>query len=222
MALLFREKMKSKKFTVTLSRAHKIVDRLKEKRNEVRKETEGLLAPKVVTLATGMKQDAVKDLTADAKIISNLDLMHQLSDNIGSIKSVIATANTKLGISTLLAANEGYTYLTAFLQPMVANLQGTSEAKKDIYARYSKDDSGTAIPVTELMGIVESLNKDPESKKIDVKVSRVTPSFAEKLQQIQEEYKNHSFGAMDTVNDKNKEKVEITLPVELVSFTGLK
>jgi hypothetical protein len=220
MAFFIRENMKTKKFTVTLSRAHTVMNRFKEKRTELKKEIETLLAPKTIALTSGMSPDVLKGLMVESDIVAKLQLMHDLSAAIGTIKTKVAELNASFGVNALLASNDGYSFMMTLTKEAIAKLNGEDSGKASVYRMREKEED-KPVAATELEGILDKLSMDPEAKTFNLKVSRVPANFVDELKRIHDEYQQLSFAAMDEVNDKNKEKVALELSVDILPYSGL-
>lgn len=192
------------KITMTLSRAHKVAERLKAKMSEAAAEAdagfgtvrvEGVAGESQIQALASGRQKALKALAAH----------EQLNGALFALRSAIGRANASAGVSDGLAEQEMISRRLKLLRGIVAGSSARAIAPEDLA------DYRPLTTVKEVYG----------HRETGVEVTLLTLQAREELEAEIERLQKRAYKISDKVADANAAKVEIDLPDELVAELGL-
>jgi len=203
------------KVELTLNRCHKVVERLKSKRNDLRESVARLVEPVSITLMKGMNKTTLQQYRTAARLETELNLVTSLSGTIADIKFRVSDMNTKLGINELLADLEAHT----FMQQTLANAVSPKKEKQSRYdySRGSKVTEAAPLGIDDALSILVEL----DDSTAEVKLSRVDPLVVTRLESNLEKHKASSFSLQDKLSDLNKNRITLEIPDEILEYAGL-
>lgn len=193
-----------KTITVTLSRAHKIADRIGAKISEARKlvETSRAGGASFSSRPTKAQQEAIIASAQSAfAAIENAAMLIAVQTQL---RSVIGQANTLVGVDAILTRIEGNK----------RTIQLYSEAIKAVTPNYS----ALNIEGLESFEWPESAGSPYGSDPV---VTAVKSEDVDRLIQKKTALERETFALQDELSDFNSAKVQVTLPAQLAHDLGL-
>lgn len=210
------------KITVTLNRAHKIVERLKAKRNELKSELIFAARPKTISVVKGTNVDSIVGLDSASIIRSNIGLIAIICGTISNIKTQVGKENARLNIGELLANIEGQTFIKSAIAEVIKAYKGidSEEKTRRYYGEPAKSDAApiSRDTLTSIFSSIEKAEETPEP--YTVKISRFSPQVLAFLEEEHTVQSNSCFADLDAVSDLNAKKISIEIPDEVLQYTG--
>lgn len=190
-----------KQIQVTLSRAHKIVERLKSLQSDAATEIKGLIDTQHVQTAPTPSTLAELEKTAEAVKIA-LDTHRELTATLANVKTVVSTANHERGIHKNLSMLDA-------LNQRIALLKTVLTATKSAGCKVSEV---TAVFAT---GVPQSYNVVTVNP---VKDEALRDTVADDLKSAQAK----AIQVSDEIAELNAQRVTLELPEQLVDLvTGI-
>lgn len=199
--------------TATLTRLHKIEERLKAKRYELQGQTTRLLSNRQVVLTRGLTVTPVDNKANTEKAIDLFNQIHKISGVIHSIRAVLGKKNAELGIYQILAELDQQKYVRAIVAQHKSGAMNYLSRKETI--GYDSE---------EIQNIINRMNQEPTgetSEPLTMTVKGVHTSYEEDLNKIVEQYDVRINALTDSVSDLNKEKITLEIPDEYAGVAGV-
>ena len=190
-----------KNFNVTLTRAHKIVERIRSKLSELEKEIGFVLPTIQITGYAGEHQ------MAETKVLVNNALASQvkhkeLLDIMTEIRTKVGAANVESGVSHLLAEQEGLSRRIALM--------------KSILAKPSNAISLDALPDYKPFGEQNSF-----ARVTGIQVSTLPTEISNDLATELTKLQTQAFALSDKMADANASRISLELPDNIAEVLGL-
>lgn len=195
----------TKGYTITLTRWHKVAERLSREYTESVYKAKQVLTQTRVTAYVGENQeqalhDAVGDWTA------RLARAFRLQDGIAEIRRVLGDENVKTGVSSLLAEfdklNRRQKVLAEIVEGQAADMIGIGELKK-IPQDYVAD------------------GERYDSKRPQLRVRMLERAEVQKLQEELETVRARAYALADEIAERNKATASLELTDEVALAAGL-
>jgi hypothetical protein len=193
----------TREVSITLSRAHKVADRLK-----------GLVSAAAAAATSGFENAIVRGTTADQ--LENfqrrredakraLERFDELNCALLGVRSAIGRANVKAGVSDLLAHQEALKRKLSLVKSLV-HAENPNEVQPEQLRDYRPLASG------------ENAVFRSDSA---VSVCFVTPEMRKHFQTVAERVQKELFALSDKLSDLNGERLVIVLPAAIAQEVGL-
>lgn len=195
----------TKTYTLTLSRWHKVAERLSREYTETVYKAKQVLTQTRVSAYVGEGQEqALREQSSDWTI--RLARAFRLQDGIAEIRRVLGDQNTSAGVTSLLAdfdkLNRRQKVLTEILEGQAAEMIGIEELKN--------------IPQDYVADVDNYDRRRPQ-----LRVRMLERSEALSLQKEYEEVRARAYALADEIAERNKATVALDLPEEVALAAGL-
>ena len=195
----------NKQFTLTLSRWHKVAERLSREYTEtVYKAKQVLTQTRVSTYVGEGQEQALRDQTADWT--QRLERAFRLQDAIALIRSVLGDRNVEAGVSGLLAEfdklNRRQKVLTEIIEGQSADMIGVSELSK-LPADYVAD------------------GDNYDRRRPQLRVRLLERAEVARLQKELDVVKARAYALADEIAERNKATASIEITEEVAAAAGL-
>ena len=192
-------------YTLTLTRWHKVAERLAREYGESVSESRSTLTQTAISAYLGEEQEEfLKTQTQTA--LANLDRAFQIQDAVAHVRHLVGDANVREGVSAKLAEFD--------------KLNRRVKALSEVVESQSSD----MVSVTQLRSIPKDYVADGasyDSKRPRIKVRMLDTQALELLADQLSNARKAAYALSDEVSDLNKAKLSIELETEVASAAGL-
>lgn len=192
-------------FTVTLTRWHKVAERLARDYGESVSECRQTLSQTMISAYLGEEQEQfLQDQTQNA--LANLERAFRIQDAIAHIRHLVGDANVREGVSARLAEFE--------------KLNRRVKALSEVVDSQSID----MVSVTQLRNIPKDYVADGasyDSKRPRIKVRMLGMQDLEALTNQLDAARRAAYALSDEVSDLNKARLSIELETDVANAAGL-
>ena len=196
------------KYTLTLSRWHKVAERI----NTALKEREANVKTAfTATTISPWNKDGVEEKAADItrRAADDLALVEAGARAVATIRAALALRNAELGISGKLAEVEGANRRAALYKAVI-------DGQRPDMVR----PEGVRTLPAELVGETESWGLARRTA-LAVTLQTADPVLLESLREKLSREQSYATRLLDEVADLNREKLEIDVPQEVIGIAGL-
>ena len=195
----------TKTYTLTLSRWHKVAERLSREYTEtVYKAKQTLTQTRVSAYVGEGQEQSLREQASDWTI--RLARAFRLQDGIADIRRILGDRNTSVGVTSLLAdfdkLNRRQKVLTEILEGQSAEMIGIDELK-NIPQDYVADGDNF------------------DRRRPQLRVRMLDRQDALNLQKELEEVRARAYALADEIAERNKASVALDLPEEVALAAGL-
>ena len=192
-------------YTLTLTRWHKVAERLARDYGESVSESRTTLTHTTVSAYLGEEQEQFLQ-TQTQNALANLERAFRVQDAVAQIRQMVGDANVREGVSAKLADFDK-------LNRRVKTLSEVVESQ-----------SSDMVSVTQLRSIPKDYVADGanyDSKRPKIKVRMLDMQMLERLSDQLSNARKAAYALSDEVSDLNKAKLSIDLESEVASAAGL-
>ena len=192
-------------YTLTLTRWHKVAERLARDYGESVSESRTTLTHTTVSAYLGEEQEQFLQ-TQTQNALANLERAFRVQDAVAQIRQMVGDANVREGVSAKLANFDK-------LNRRVKTLSEVVESQ-----------SSDMVSVTQLRSIPKDYVADGanyDSKRPKIKVRMLDMQMLERLSDQLINARKAAYALSDEVSDLNKAKLSIDLESEVASAAGL-
>jgi plasmid replication initiation protein len=192
-------------YTLTLTRWHKVAERLSRDYGESVSESRTALTHTTVSAYLGEEQEQFLQ-TQTQNALANLERAFRLQDAVAHIRQLVGDANVREGVSAKLAEFDK-------LNRRVKTLSEVVDSQ-----------SSDMVSVTQLRSIPKDYVADGanyDSKRPKIKVRMLDMQALELLADRLSSARKAAYALSDEVSDLNKAKLSIDLETEVASAAGL-
>ena len=192
-------------YTLTLTRWHKVAERLARDYGESVSESRTTLTHTTVSAYLGEEQEQFLQ-TQTQNALANLERAFRVQDAVAQIRQMVGDANVREGVSAKLADFDK-------LNRRVKTLSEVVESQ-----------SSDMVSVTQLRSIPKDYVADGanyDSKRPKIKVRMLDMQMLERLSDQLSNARKAAYALSDEVSDLNKAKLSIDLETEVASAAGL-
>ena len=192
-------------YTLTLTRWHKVVERLAREYGESVSESRSTLTQTAISAYLGEEQEEFLQ-TQTQTALANLDRAFQIQDAVAHVRHLVGDANVREGVSAKLAEFD--------------KLNRRVKALSEVVESQSSD----MVSVTQLRSIPKDYVADGasyDSKRPRIKVRMLDTQALERLADQLSNARKAAYALSDEVSDLNKAKLSIELETEVASAAGL-
>ena len=192
-------------YTLTLTRWHKVAERLARDYGESVSESRTTLTHTTVSAYLGEEQEQFLQ-TQTQNALANLERAFRVQDAVAQIRQMVGDANVREGVSAKLANFDK-------LNRRVKTLSEVVESQ-----------SSDMVSVTQLRSIPKDYVADGanyDSKRPKIKVRMLDMQMLERLSDQLSNARKAAYALSDEVSDLNKAKLSIDLESEVASAAGL-
>ena len=192
-------------YTLTLTRWHKVAERLARDYGESVSESRTTLTHTTVSAYLGEEQEQFLQ-TQTQNALANLERAFRVQDAVAQIRQMVGDANVREGVSAKLANFDK-------LNRRVKTLSEVVESQ-----------SSDMVSVTQLRSIPKDYVTDGanyDSKRPKIKVRMLDMQMLERLSDQLINARKAAYALSDEVSDLNKAKLSIELETEVASAAGL-
>ena len=192
-------------YTLTLTRWHKVAERLARDYGESVADSRSTLSQTVISAYLGDEQEQfLKTQTQNA--MANLERAFRIQDAVARIRHLVGDANVREGVSAKLAEFDK-------LNRRVKTLSEVVESQ-----------STDMVSVTQLSSIPKDYVADGasyDSKRPKIKVRMLNMQELERLANQLDKSRKAAYALSDEISDLNKAKLSVELETEVASAAGL-
>lgn len=192
-------------YTLTLTRWHKVAERLAREYGESLSESRSTLTQTAISAYLGEEQEEFLQ-TQTQTALSNLDRAFRIQDAVAHVRYLVGDANVREGVSAKLAEFD--------------KLNRRVKALSEVVESQSSD----MVSVTQLRSIPKDYVADGasyDSKRPRIKVRMLDTQALERLAAQLSNARKAAYALSDEVSDLNKAKLSIELETEVASAAGL-
>jgi len=192
-------------YTLTLTRWHKVAERLAREYGEAVSESRSTLTQTAISAYLGEEQEEFLQ-TQTQTALTNLDRAFRIQDAVAHVRHLVGDANVREGISAKLAEFD--------------KLNRRVKALSEVVESQSSD----MVSVTQLRSIPKDYVADGasyDSKRPKIKVRMLDSQALERLADQLSNARKAAYALSDEVSDLNKAKLSIELETEVASAAGL-
>lgn len=192
-------------YTLTLTRWHKVAERLAREYGESVSDSRSTLTQTAISAYLGEAQEEFLQ-TQTQTALANLDRAFQIQDAVAHIRHLVGDANVREGVSAKLAEFD--------------KLNRRVKALSEVVESQSSD----MVQVTQLRSIPKDYVADGasyDSKRPKIKVRMLDTPALERLADQLSNARKAAYALSDEVSDLNKAKLSIELETEVASAAGL-
>ena len=192
-------------YTLTLTRWHKVAERLAREYGEAVSESRSTLTQTAISAYLGEEQEEFLQ-TQTQTALTNLDRAFRIQDAVAHVRHLVGDANVREGVSAKLAEFD--------------KLNRRVKALSEVVESQSSD----MVSVTQLRSIPKDYVADGasyDSKRPRIKVRMLDTQALERLSDQLSNARKASYALSDEVSDLNKAKLSIELESEVASAAGL-
>ena len=192
-------------YTLTLTRWHKVAERLAREYGEAVSESRSTLTQTAISAYLGEEQEEFLQ-TQTQTALANLDRAFQIQDAVAHVRHLVGDANVREGVSAKLAEFD--------------KLNRRVKALSEVVESQSSD----MVSVTQLRSIPKDYVADGasyDSKRPRIKVRMLDTQALERLADQLSNARKAAYALSDEVSDLNKAKLSIELETEVASAAGL-
>ena len=192
-------------YTLTLTRWHKVAERLAREYGEAVSESRSTLTQTAISAYLGEEQEEFLQ-TQTQTALTNLDRAFRIQDAVAHVRHLVGDANVREGISAKLAEFD--------------KLNRRVKALSEVVESQSSD----MVSVTQLRSIPKDYVADGasyDSKRPRIKVRMLDTQALERLADQLSNARKAAYALSDEVSDMNKAKLSIELETEVASAAGL-
>jgi hypothetical protein len=192
-------------YTLTLTRWHKVAERLAREYGESVSESRSTLTQTAISAYLGEEQEEFLQ-TQTQTALANLDRAFQIQDAVAHVRHLVGDANVREGVSAKLAEFD--------------KLNRRVKALSEVVESQSSD----MVSVTQLRSIPKDYVADGasyDSKRPRIKVRMLDAQALERLADQLSNARKAAYALSDEVSDLNKAKLSIELETEVASAAGL-
>ncbi len=192
-------------YTLTLTRWHKVAERLARDFGESVSESRSTLSQTVISAYLGHEQEQYL-LTQAQTALANLERAFRIQDAVAHIRHLVGDANVREGVSAKLAEFD--------------KLNRRVKTLAEVVASQSTD----MVAVTQLRSIPKDYVADGasyDSKRPRIKVRMLGVPELEQLTDQLINARKAAYAMSDAVSDLNKARLSIELETEVASAAGL-
>jgi len=192
-------------YTLTLTRWHKVAERLAREYGEAVSESRSTLTQTAISAYLGEEQEEFLQ-TQTQTALSNLDRAFRIQDAVAHVRHLVGDANVREGVSAKLAEFD--------------KLNRRVKALSEVVESQSSD----MVSVTQLCSIPKDYVADGasyDSKRPRIKVRMLDSQALEQLAEQLSNARKAAYALSDEVSDLNKAKLSIELETEVASAAGL-
>ena len=192
-------------YTLTLTRWHKVAERLARDYGESVSECRSTLSQTVISAYLGEEQEQFLQ-TQTQNALGNLERAFRIQDAVAHIRHLVGNANVHEGVAGKLAEFDKLNRRVKTLSEVVDS-QGTD-----------------MVSVTQLRSIPKDYVADGasyDSKRPKIKVRMLGMQDLEKLASQLDAARKAAYALSDEVSDLNKAKLSIELETDVASAAGL-
>ena len=192
-------------YTLTLTRWHKVAERLARDYGESISESGSTLSQTVISAYLGEEQEQfLQAQTQNA--LGNLERAFRIQDAVAHIRHLVGNANVHEGVAAKLAEFD--------------KLNRRAKALSEVVDSQSTD----MVSITQLRSIPKDYVADGanyDSKRPKIKVRMLGMQDLEKLASQLDAARKAAYALSDEVSDLNKAKLSIELETDVASAAGL-
>jgi hypothetical protein len=192
-------------YTLTLTRWHKVAERLAREYGEAVSESRSTLTQTAISAYLGEEQEEFLQ-TQTQTALTNLDRAFRIQDAVAHVRHLVGDANVREGVSAKLAEFD--------------KLNRRVKALSEVVESQSSD----MVSVTQLRSIPKDYVADGasyDSKRPRIKVRMLDTQALERLADQLSNARKAAYALSDEVSDLNKAKLSIELETEVASAAGL-
>ena len=192
-------------YTLTLTRWHKVAERLAREYGESVSESRSTLTQTAISAYLGEEQEEFLQ-TQTQTALTNLDRAFRIQDAVAHVRHLVGDANVREGVSAKLAEFD--------------KLNRRVKALSEVVESQSSD----MVSVTQLRSIPKDYVADGasyDSKRPRIKVRMLDTQALERLADQLSNARKAAYALSDEVSDLNKAKLSIELESEVASAAGL-
>jgi hypothetical protein len=192
-------------YTLTLTRWHKVAERLAREYGESVSESRSTLTQTAISAYLGEEQEEFLKTQTQAAL-DNLDRAFRIQDAVAHVRHLVGDANVREGVSAKLAEFD--------------KLNRRIKALAEVVDSQSSD----MVSVTQLRSIPKDYVADGasyDSKRPRIKVRMLDMQALERLADQLSNARKAAYALSDEVSDLNKAKLSIELETEVASAAGL-
>jgi hypothetical protein len=192
-------------YTLTLTRWHKVAERLAREYGESVSESRSTLTQTAISAYLGEEQEEFLQ-TQTQTALTNLDRAFRIQDAVAHVRHLVGDANVREGVSAKLAEFD--------------KLNRRVKALSEVVESQSSD----MVSVTQLRSIPKDYVADGasyDSKRPRIKVRMLDTQALERLADQLSNARKAAYALSDEVSDLNKAKLSIELETEVASAAGL-
>ena len=192
-------------YTLTLTRWHKVAERLAREYGESVSDSRSTLTQTAISAYLGEAQEEFLQ-TQTQTALANLDRAFQIQDAVAHVRHLVGDANVREGVSAKLAEFD--------------KLNRRVKALSEVVESQSSD----MVQVTQLRSIPKDYVADGasyDSKRPKIKVRMLDTQALERLADQLSNARKAAYALSDEVSDLNKAKLSIELETEVASAAGL-
>lgn len=196
--------MSTKTYTLSLTRWHKVAERLGKDIAEQSKSVRYVLTRTVVSEYLGEMQEA-RLCQARDESLAQLQTLFALQDAVAHIRQALSQANETAGVSRLLATYDKLVKRSALLEEIVTG-----------------QDAGD-VSISELKHVKHPARNDdwPDRGKTKISIVMVDGEALAQLRRQASEAKAAMYGCADQVAELNKATLTLELPEAIAKRAGL-
>jgi len=192
-------------YTLTLTRWHKVAERLARDYGESVSESRSTLSQTVISAYLGEEQEQFLQ-TQTQNALGNLERAFRIQDAVAHIRHLVGDANVHEGVAAKLAEFDKLNRRVKTLSEVVGS-QGTDMVSVSQLRSIPKD------------YVADGANYD--SKRPKIKVRMLGMQDLEKLADQLDAARKAAYALSDEVSDLNKARLSIELETEVASAAGL-
>lgn len=190
------------KYTTTLSRAHKISDRLSQRANEVKAQA--------VKLSEQISMQGYTD-TQIGRLSANGPNAMNLLEEFTSMMSILTMVRTAIGRANMLYG--------------ISDLLAEIESNKKVINTYkeilgSQDDDGSTLSLEDVRQYKSLTAEGTTVRHLAVTVSMLSPYQISAMKEKLTEFEKKNFILGDKVSDLNDKKVELEFEQDIAQLLG--
>ena len=192
-------------YTLTLTRWHKVAERLAREYGESVSESRSTLTQTAISAYLGEEQEEFLQ-TQTHTALTNLDRAFRIQDAVAHVRHLVGDANVREGVSAKLAEFD--------------KLNRRVKALSEVVESQNSD----MVSVTQLRSIPKDYVADGasyDSKRPRIKVRMLDTQALERLADQLSNARKAAYALSDEVSDLNKAKLSIELETEVASAAGL-
>lgn len=192
-------------YTLTLTRWHKVAERLAREYGESISESRSTLSQTVISAYLGEEQEQFLQAQTQSAL-GNLERAFRIQDAVAHIRHLVGNANVHEGVAAKLAEFD--------------KLNRRVKTLSEVVDSQSTD----MVSITQLRSIPKDYVADGasyDSKRPKIKVRMLGMQDLEKLASQLDEARKAAYTLSDEVSDLNKAKLSIELETDVASAAGL-
>lgn len=191
-------------YQITISRAHKVAERLGQRAQEAKEKASKLSEP--ITLQGYSDSQLQRFHAQSQELLDLVSQAHRLSSLQANVRAAIGQANANHGVSDALAAIEGNKKTLTLVRAILDNQNGESY-------------SATSVTIDDLLQF-KSLGQADRAPSVSLRI--LSPAQKSKLETMATDLERENFVLNDKLADFNGKTLTIEVDDETAHLIGLK